>query len=219
MADQLKDSLPPTRAGAVAADLRERIQNGEIAPGSRLRQAEIAERYGVSTTPVREAFVMLAREGLVRQDAHRGVISFAPSFAELSEIYEIRSSLEPLATRIAATQITPEALDDLDRIVARMRSAKGRDYAALNNELHTKIYTAADRPRLLDIIENLRRASSGYLMVAIKKYDQPYVGEVQAEHEEIVDTLRNGTPAQAARLMRQHLENSAREVTALFAEA
>ena len=218
MPDKHKDSLPPTRAGAVAADLRLRIQTGEIPPGSRLRQAEIAERYGVSTTPVREAFVTLAREGLVRQDAHRGVISFAPSVAELSEIYEIRTALEPMATRIAASQITSATLDELDKIVARMRRAKGPDYSALNSELHTKIYSAADRPRLLDIIENLRRAASGYLMVAINKYDEPYAGAVQAEHEAIVESLRNGTPAKAARLMRQHLENSAREVTSLLAK-
>src|SRR5213593_1234309 len=81
---------PRTRAEAIAAELRRAILVGELAPGDRLRQAEMAERYGVSTTPVREAFTALAGEGLVRQDAHRGVVVFSPSVDEVSETYEIR---------------------------------------------------------------------------------------------------------------------------------
>lgn len=217
MANQSNHAIPPTRAGAVAADLRRQIQTGVLPPGSRLRQMEVAERYGVSTTPVREAFVTLAREGIVRQDAHRGVIVFAPSAEELAELYEIRSVLEPLATRIAAARIERETLDELDRIVARMRNSKTPEYAELNNQLHTTIYRTAGRPRLLDMIENLRQTSSAYLTVAMTKYREPYLSEVQEEHEEIVEALREGTPAQAARCVRQHLEHSAREVAGLIA--
>jgi DNA-binding GntR family transcriptional regulator len=119
-----KSRLPLTRAGAVAAQLRELINSGEIPPGSRLRQTEVARRFGVSTTPVREAFVALAREGLVRQDTHRGVVVFVPSVEELEEIYEIRGVLEPLATRLAAGKLREAELAALDRIVAEMRTAR-----------------------------------------------------------------------------------------------
>ena len=104
---------PPTRAGAVAEKLRRLIQSGEIAPGSRLRQNELAERFGVSTTPVREAFAELAREGIVRLDAHRGATVFRPSLDELIEIYEIRGALEPLATELAAARATDDELAEL----------------------------------------------------------------------------------------------------------
>jgi DNA-binding GntR family transcriptional regulator len=70
-------------------------------PSSWLRQNEVVNRFGVSTTPVREAFAELARDGIVRLDAHRGATVFQPSVDGLIEIYQIRSALEPLATRFA----------------------------------------------------------------------------------------------------------------------
>jgi DNA-binding GntR family transcriptional regulator len=80
MAFDPKNSIVPlTRSEAVAGELRRMIQSGEFPPGARLRQAEIAARFGMSTTPVREAFMILAQEGIVRQDAHRGVVVFQPS--------------------------------------------------------------------------------------------------------------------------------------------
>src|ERR1700759_5316261 len=103
-------AMPLTRAGVVTERLRDMIKSHELPAGTRLRQAEFAERFGVSTTPVREAFVALAREGLVTQDPHRGVVVFEPSLQELDEIYEIRIALEPLATEIAAKQLSEDDL-------------------------------------------------------------------------------------------------------------
>src|SRR5215218_5709527 len=103
----------PTRAGLVAQRLRDMIESGELAPGAVLRQTEIAERFGVSTTPVREAFATLMREGVVRQDAHRSVMVFQPAADELAQIYEIRGALEPLATELAAKNITDDQVAEL----------------------------------------------------------------------------------------------------------
>jgi DNA-binding GntR family transcriptional regulator len=218
MPESRQDLLPPTRARAVATRLREEIQAGTITPGTRLRQVDIAQRFGVSTTPVREAFATLAREGLVSQDAHRGAIVFAPSVDELAEIYEIRVILEPAATRIAATKMTPDELEELEGIVARMRTAKLAEYAGLNTELHTAIYRVADRPLLTEMIENLRERAAGYLLIAVTRYSDDYMEQVQAEHEEIVASLRDGSPAQSARAVKNHLENSARQVTGLIGD-
>src|SRR4051794_23016002 len=118
----------PTRAGIVADQLRQMIKSGELPPGTHLRQAEFAERFGVSTTPVREAFVTLAREGLLRQDAHRGVVVFDASVEELAEVYEIRAVLEPLAAQIATKQLSDEDLDELARIIDEMRHAEPAPY-------------------------------------------------------------------------------------------
>ena len=209
----------PTRAGAVAERIRQLITSGELAPGTHLRQAEIAERFGVSTTPVREAFVALAREGLVRQDAHRGVVVFAPSAAELREVYEIRSALEPLATELAATQLTDEEMDAIERIVTQMRGAKAKRYFELNRELHNRIYAGARRPRLREIIDGLREPSATYIGMNFTQYDQEYRDQVQAEHEAIVDALRARAAKRAARAMRDHLDNSARHVAGLLQQA
>src|SRR4030088_2067598 len=86
-----------TTAKAVAAELRNEIYRGQIPPGARLMQADIAERFGVSTTPVREAFAMLQADGLVRLDSHRGAVVFQPTAQELLELFEIRELLEGFA--------------------------------------------------------------------------------------------------------------------------
>jgi DNA-binding GntR family transcriptional regulator len=193
----------------VAEGLRRLIQDGEIEQGTRLRQAEIAKRFNVSTTPVREAFVTLAREGLVRHDAHRGVVVFRPSAEELMEIYELRIVLEPLATEIAALSLTEEELAELDQIVVEMATADPDEYTELNRRLHTAIYEAADRPRILEIVDGLREAASSYLVMGFRGQDKQYDMAVQAEHEEIVAMLKERSPEKAGKAMRRHLERNA----------
>jgi DNA-binding GntR family transcriptional regulator len=209
--------LPPTRAAAVAAQLRSLIVAGDLAPGTRLRQAQIAERFSTSTTPVREAFAMLAREGLVRQDAHRGVVVFAPTVEELAEIYEIRKVLEPLATEIAAPQLTAADFAVLDGMLAEMRAAESpRRYTELNLDFHRVIYAAANRPRMARIIDQLREAAASYLALTVIRYDAAYAEHVHSEHEEIVALLKGGTPKQAARAIRAHLEHNERQIAHLL---
>jgi len=160
-----------TRAQAVADELRRMIEEREFPPGAHLRQAQIAKSFGVSTTPVREAFTALAREGMVQQDAHRGVVVFDPSLEELKENYEIREVLEALATQMAAPKLTEDALDELDRIVAEMATCDPAEGPALNYQFHTAIYAGAGRPRLAEIIDNLRKASASYLSMTVRHYD------------------------------------------------
>jgi DNA-binding GntR family transcriptional regulator len=208
--------LIPTRAGAVADRLRELIRSGELAPGTRLRQDEFAERFGVSTTPVREAFLALEREGLLRRNPHRGVVVFMPSVEELTDVYEIRAVLEPLATELATKQLTEADLAALERIVAQMRDARPKRFVELNLQLHSRIYAAAGRPRLGEIIDALREPAANYIGMNIDRYDQNYRDEVQAEHEAIVEALKSRTPKRAARAMREHLEHSGRHIVSLI---
>jgi DNA-binding GntR family transcriptional regulator len=209
--DRPARNVPGTRAAVVARELRKLILSGEIPPGNHLRQAEIARRFGVSTTPVREAFVALAREGLVRRDAHRGVVVFSPSLTELAELYEMRSALESLATELSATRLSARELDTIARVIERMRDAEPRRCAALNAELHTRIYAACGRPRLVELIDELRNAASNYhdISLSVEGYDGPYRKQVQREHEEILAVLRRGDPKGAGHAVRAHLERSA----------
>jgi DNA-binding GntR family transcriptional regulator len=208
-----------TRAGAVAERLRELIRSGELAPGTHLRQDEFAARFGVSTTPVREAFVALEREGLVRRHAHRGVVVFTPSVEKLIELYEIRAALEPLAAEIAAKKLSEHDLAALDRIVAEMRNAGPKRYLELNSELHNRIYAAADRPRLRELIDGLREQSAAYVAMNADVYDRAYRDQVQAEHEALVGALRSRAPKRVARAMRLHLENSGTHIVSLIEQA
>jgi DNA-binding GntR family transcriptional regulator len=184
------------------------ILSGELAPGARLRQVELAKRFGVSTTPVREAFTALAREGLLRSDEQRGVVVFEPTVADVQENYEIRIALEPLAAELAARNITDEELDELDAIVDRMRKVKRwTAYQPLNREFHALINGAARRERLLAIIESLRDTIEAYIHLdATAQPDAAYKRAVQQQHEGIAEALRARAPKRARTLMREHLE-------------
>jgi DNA-binding GntR family transcriptional regulator len=201
-----------TRAQGVASELRRLILAGELRPGAHLRQAEIAGRFGVSTTPVREAFRSLEREGLVTQDPHRGVVVFEPSVADLRENYDIRIALESEATRIAADRLSQEELAHLDALVAQMHSniLERTPYDTLNHELHMTIYAAADRPRLFGLIADLRGAASVYLRLAGSYARTEHQRDIEAEHEAIVRALHAHDGATAADAMRAHLEYTAR---------
>jgi DNA-binding GntR family transcriptional regulator len=143
----------PTRAQAVALGLRKAILTGEIRGGQRLRQVHVAERFGVSTTPVREAFTILRREGLVEVDDHRGALVVTPSIERLREIYEIRIALEPMAAAAAAPQISEHTLATLADVLDMMAKTHDReDYLQLHREFHDLVYRAAQRPQLLALI-------------------------------------------------------------------
>jgi DNA-binding GntR family transcriptional regulator len=184
------------------------IRSRALGPGERLRQADIAARFGVSTTPVREAFAVLAQEGLVRQDAHRGVVVFEPSLEELTETFEIRQALEPLATALAAERLTEDDLAALGKIVAEMRTATPRTYFELNRSFHRRIYAAAGRKQLFELIEQLRTVSTSYVAMSVREYDPAYRDQVHAEHEDILVALIDRDGARAGELIRQHLQNN-----------
>jgi DNA-binding GntR family transcriptional regulator len=194
------------------------IRSGQLEAGARLRQADVARSFDVSITPVREAFTALAREGFVRQDAHRGVVVFMPSAEDLLENYEIRIALEPLATGIAASRIGEE-LVELEALRMEMRAAIRTDlrrYAQeLNPAFHTLIYRAAQRPRLAEIIEQLRDAGAAYIQLLVLR-PQParYLASAQKEHEEILDALKARKAKVAAAAMKRHLEHNRDQIMA-----
>ncbi|HUA03175.1 MAG TPA: GntR family transcriptional regulator [Solirubrobacteraceae bacterium] len=204
-------SLGSTRSAAVAAELRRLILSGELKPGERLRQVELAERFNVSTTPVREAFTALVREGLVRHDVQRGVVVFTPTASDVRENYEIRLALEPLATELAAKSITDQDLARLEGLIGEMRRALGDQiaYQPLNREFHRTIYAAAERPRLFELIESLRDAFEAYIGYdSTTRPDRSYHEMAHTEHEAIAKALAARAPKRARKLMTEHLSHN-----------
>jgi DNA-binding GntR family transcriptional regulator len=199
-----------TRAELVADRLRQAILAGEIPAGTPLRQVEMSKRFGVSTTPVREAFIALRREGLLLGDPHRGVVVFRPSRADVQENYEIRIELESLAASKAAVHITDDDLHRLDELLSRMRdvAAAGdmETYIELNHRLHLGIYAAAQRPRLCRLIETLREASAAYIRIFAAKQADPT--QMNEEHQAVVDALRTRSAERSGAAMRAHLTNN-----------
>jgi DNA-binding GntR family transcriptional regulator len=208
---------PRTVAGLVAERLRAQIVAGELSAGTKLRQVEIARRFDVSTTPVREALAALQREGLVRLHPQRGAVVFLPSIQDLREHYEIRAALESLAASRTAEHFEKGWAKPLEAYLREMRGgpAAGR-YIELNQRFHTQLYEHCGRPRLVEMIAALRDASSAYLHIYRAAEDFP-VKRLDAEHRRILAACVARDPGEAAAATREHLENTVEHVATRLA--
>jgi DNA-binding GntR family transcriptional regulator len=213
-----RDSLNRrTTSEVVAARLRQEILRGELEPGTRLRQGALAERFGVSTTPVREAFALLQADGLVRIDAHRGAVVFRPSRDEVREFYEIREVLETLAVSLALPHLDDTRLDALQELIDEMRtSVDDARWEELNQRFHLDMYRVSGRERLCSMIANLRDGSSAYIHMFVA-HQGP--GErADDEHQRILDACRARDAAKARAAVREHMRHTVKAVIAYLDE-
>jgi DNA-binding GntR family transcriptional regulator len=195
-----------TVAEQIASVLRQEIIAGQLPAGTRLPQVEIAQRFGVSTTPVREAFGLLQRDGLVQIDTHRGVTVFVPTIQDLIEHYEIRMALEMLAAEKAAERFQPQDAPPLVALLDEMfATADPAHYVELNHRFHLDLYRPGIGSRLLTMIEELRNASLAYNHLYAAT-DVPKDAErLDAEHREILAACQANDPARASNAVRQHM--------------
>ena len=193
----------------IAAALRHDIVTGHIAAGTRLRQLEIAQRFGVSTTPVREAFALLQSDGLVRIDTHRGVTVFLPTIEDLIEHYEIRRALEMLAVEKAAERFQSQDAAPLIAILDEMRDTSDPvRYVERNQAFHLRLYRLSGRARLVAMIEDLRNASLAYNHLYAAA-DVPHDAQrLDGEHREILAACQAGDSARAATAVRDHISQT-----------
>jgi DNA-binding GntR family transcriptional regulator len=202
--------LGQTISSAVAMRLRNDIRTAVLAPGSRLRQSQIAKQYNVSTTPVREAFMMLEREGLLTRHDHRGVVVFHPTVADLREIYLIRIPLEALAAEQGVPHLTDADIARMTQILREIkkvyRDGDNRELASkLNDEFHSIIYRAADLPRLTTLISRLRSASAVYIKL-YRVFDP--TADTERDHAAILEACKARAPKRAAAAMTKHLKHT-----------
>ncbi|HMQ40704.1 MAG TPA: GntR family transcriptional regulator [Paracoccus sp. (in: a-proteobacteria)] len=184
------------------------IRAGVLAPGSRLREAEIAERLSVSRTPVREAIRRLEAEGLVDHLPRSGATVRRLDYSETMELYEMRTVLEGTAARLAARAASPVELEELQAINAEMRAADGQPerLVRLNRQFHRRLLEAS-RNRFL--LRAMATVENTLLILGASSMHLPEraVAAV-AEHGEVLDALliRDGAAAEAA--MRRHMERA-----------
>jgi DNA-binding GntR family transcriptional regulator len=203
---------PRTVAGIVAERLRAQIVAGDLPAGTKLRQVEIARRFDVSTTPVREALATLQREGLVRLHPQRGAVVFLPSVEDLREHYEIRAALEAVAVARAAERFEADWAAPLEALLKAMsKGPPAPRYLTLNQRFHTELYAHSRRPRLVEMIAALRDASSAYLHIYRAARDFP-VKRLDSEHRRILAACVARDPDEAAAATREHLENTVEHV-------
>ncbi len=201
-------SARQTLRDALIAQLRDDILTGQLPPGARLRQQDVAARFDVSTTPVREAFAALEREGLVRSEAHRGVVVFEPTAEYLREIYDIRLALESLAVRKAAENVTDEQLAQLQSLIEQMAGVlNDRDaYHSLNARFHDLVYAASGSPRLVELIRQLRDSVNAYLRLYARHVDSADI--VHEDHVRIARAMERRDADAAVSALEQHLRRT-----------
>ncbi|MEO3826361.1 GntR family transcriptional regulator [Actinomadura sp. B10D3] len=207
----------PTVASAIADAIRGQIRSGELAPGTRLRQNEIAAQFGVSSTPTREAFRLLEAEGLVRITARTGAIVFAPSRADVLETYEIRWALERLAVAQATPKFTPADVREAERFLKEMETAPDYDaYQRAHNSFHLATYQPAAMPQLHSLIAGVRDRFGAYFHMFVTQHAPDE--ETFAQHRAILDACSEGDVANAENALRLHFEETRKVILAALPE-
>ena len=194
-----------SKTDMVAALIRQLIITGELAAGGQLRQRDLAQRFGVSQTPVREALRRLESEGLVVGDAHRGFTVVEPDDGPVEENFQIRAALESLGASLAARKIDSGGIEALRDLNEAMRALADDDprYADLNREFHFTVYEHAGSPLLLSLMRLLWASLHG----------GPRVSRTHAEsvrqHDAIIDALSAADAAAASARTYQHIMSAA----------
>lgn len=192
-----------TKSDHIARVLAERIISGDIPPGTRLRQDHIALEFGASHVPVREAFRALESQGLAESEPRRGFRVTEFNVAELREVAEMRASLEALALRHAAPNITRALLNEAEKINYEGDQATTvREWQVANREFHRLILSPCRMPRLLRTIDDLQAASERFLFAAWRRN---WEARTDYEHRAILDALRKGQTDLACRHLARHV--------------
>lgn len=193
-----------TIAVRISRILAERIIAGTLEPGSRLGQDHIAEEFGASHVPVREAFRRLEAQGLVVSEPRRGVRVASFSLNEVKEVAEMRAALEVLALRHAAPHLTKAILDQAEAVNgAAEKTGDVRAWEEANLQFHRLILTPCAMPRLLKAIDDLHTASARFLLSGWRaEWEAP----TDRDHRAILDALRSGRVDMAASVLARHVQ-------------
>ncbi|WDZ94518.1 GntR family transcriptional regulator [Herbaspirillum sp. WKF16] len=188
--------------------LRNDILSGKYRPGDKLRQDEVARRFEVSTTPVREAFRGLRSEGLVTIDANKGVVVKGLSVQDVAEIYELRIVLEPLLARKSVATISEQSFQAAADIHERMCAASDpHEWAALNCDFHIKLMKSEEHSRLYEMVKTLLVVAAPYVSLSI--YMHPQIQQTDnEEHAMILDGYRKKNGRLVEKIVRQHLQQT-----------
>ena len=200
--------------------LRQAILRGEMEPGERLMEIQLADKLGVSRTPIREAIRKLELEGLVIMIPRKGAEVAHITEKDMRDVLEVRAALEELAATLACRNVTPERIEELKMANKRFEAAIiSKDVVAIVDadvNFHDIIYAMTDNQRLIQIINNLREQMYRYRVEYLK--DERNYPTLMREHSEIVEGLMTKDKGRVTEAMHKHVKNQVVAVKEMIRE-
>jgi len=202
-----------TAQDLVLTSVRAAILAGVLSPGARLRQEDLAERFGTSRIPVREALRALEYEGLVTSEPHRGFTVTELDADDVEEVYELRIVLESHAVRLALPLLTDEDLAELEQLYQAMTSAATPDeQLAARERFYIRLYSVSGRPRLVGLIVRLRQEVARSLR-------WPTLQHAPSHHDQFFEAVKIGDADRAVAQLAGHYQRVATLIRRYLREA
>ncbi len=191
----------------VAERLRQRIFARELEPGGWIDEIRLAQAYGISRTPLREALKVLAAEGLVTMKVRRGAYVTEVNEKDLSDVYHLLALLESDAAAVVASRASDEQLKELKALHKDLAQAKGdrERFFAINERFHLRLLELADNRWRMQLVADLRKVMKLNRHQSLLKTGR--VQESLTEHQALLDALLARDPALAAERMQAHFAN------------
>ena len=200
--------------------LREAILKGELKPGERLMELQLASKLGVSRTPIREAIRMLEQEGLAVTIPRRGAEVARMTEKDMEDVLQIRAALDELAVQLATEQITDEQFDALEQARQNfensLKSDDVKEIAQADVAFHDAIYNATGNAKLVSMLNNLREQMYRYRVEYLK--DEKNFPILIREHSQIVEGLTAKDKTMLTAAMHKHVMNQATAVKEMIRE-
>ncbi len=222
MNDQLTlnmDAYLPLR-DVVFHTLREAILRGDLIPGERLMELQLAAKLGVSRTPIREAIRMLEQEGLAITIPRKGAIVAGMTEKDMKDVLEIREALEELSVQVACDKITDEEIEQLYKNMKNfensLKSGDLKEMAHADVEFHDVIYQATDNPKLISMLNNLREQMYRYRVEYLKNPENHE--QLLMEHEAIYKGIVEKNKVVVTEMIRKHISNQVAVVKNMIRE-
>ena len=200
--------------------LRQAILRGELKPGERLMEIQLANKLGVSRTPIREAIRKLELEGLVLMIPRKGAEVAEITEKNMRDVLEVRKALEELAVQLACDKITKEEIEEMKKAAEDFKKIlKSKDIteiAEADVRFHDIIYMATDNQKLIQLLNNLREQMYRYRIEYLKKKE--CYPQLLNEHQTIIDAIAGHDKELATKLTSQHIKNQAETVVGTIRE-
>lgn len=194
--------------------IKHAIITGELKPGERLMEVQLAEKLGVSRTPVREAIRKLELEGLVVMVPRKGAFVSDVSLKDIIDVFEVRETLEGLASYLAAERITKEEIENLNEILNKTKEnvEKGdsRGIIECDVKFHDAVFNASRNEKLIQIMANLQEHIHRFRIIYVNMAER--ANKLVEEHGELLQAIKTGNAQKAKKLAIKHVENIQNEV-------